>query len=436
MRHWLEALRGGDWISRERIRLVAAAIAVASLLGIVYLAVTGSGLNDRQGRPLGTDFSGFYAAGTYVQDGDPTAPFDPARQHAREQQMFGAATPFYSWFYPPVFLFIAAVLAKMPYIVALAAWQGITFGLYLVAIRAILVSAPAPQSGGTRSVLDPLWMPLALCFPAVFVNLGHGQNGFLTAALFGGALATLERRPLLAGILFGMLVYKPQLGLMVPVALAAAGRWRSIAAAIGTIAVLAGAAALAFGPQAWAAFFQSTSVARLALESGAIDWYKLQSVFAWARLWGAPIPLAYALQGGATTGFAAALIWLWRGAAPYPVKAAALCLGALLATPFVLDYDMLIAAPALAFAAIDGRRRGFMPWEKTALAALWLAPLVARTLTHAIMIPLGVLTMSAAFILLLRRAAFVPALPMAFADASTQWRLAKPAVATSPHFEQ
>lgn len=425
MRHWLEALRGGDWISRERIRLVTAAIAVASLLGIVYLAVTASGLNDRQGRPLGTDFSGFYAAGTYVQDGDPTAPFDPARQHAREQQMFGAATPFYSWFYPPVFLFIAAVLAKMPYIAALVAWQGITFGLYLVAIRAILVSAPASQSGATRSALDPLWMPLALCFPAVLVNLGHGQNGFLTAALFGGALATLERRPLLAGILFGMLVYKPQLGLMVPVALAAAGRWRSIAAAIGTIAVLAGAAALAFGVQAWAAFFQSTSIARLALENGAIDWYKLQSVFAWARLWGVPIPLAYVLQGGATTGVAAALIWLWRGAAPYPVKAAALCLGALLATPFVLDYDMLIVASAIAFAAIDGRGRGFMAWEKTALAALWLAPLVARTLTHAIMIPLGVLTMSAAFILLLRRAAFVPALPRAFAEPSTPMMIGK-----------
>jgi alpha-1,2-mannosyltransferase len=436
VRHLLEALRGGDWISRERIRLVTAAIAVASLLGILYLAVTAGGLNDRQGRPLGTDFSGFYAAGTYVQDGDPTAPFDPARQHAREQQMFGVATPFYSWFYPPVFLFIAALLAKMPYIAALAVWQGITLGLYLVAIRAILVSAPAPQSGGTRSALDPLWMPLALCYPAVLVNLGHGQNGFLTAALFGGALATLERRPLLAGILFGMLIYKPQLGLMVPVALAAAGRWRSTAAAIGTIAVLAGAAALAFGPQAWAAFFQSNSIARLALESGAIDWYKLQSVFAWARLWGAPVPLAYVVQGGVTTGVAAALIWLWRVAAPYPVKAAALCLGALLATPFVLDYDMLIVAPAIGFAAIDGRGRGFLPWEKTALAALWLAPLVARTLTHAIMIPLGVLTMSAAFILLLRRAAFVPALPMAFADASAATALGKTRGCHIAAFEQ
>lgn len=419
MRQLLKALRGGDWISRKRIRFVSAAIAVASLLGIVYLAVTAGGLNDRQGRPLGTDFSGFYAAGTYVRDGAPTAPFDPARQHAREQQMFGAATPFYSWFYPPVFLFIAAALAKLPYIAALAAWQGITLGLYLLAIRAILVSGAASQGGGSSSALDPLWMPLALTFPAVLVNLGHGQNGFLTAALFGGALATLERRPLLAGILFGMLIYKPQLGLMVPVALAASGRWRSIAAAIATIAVLAGAAALAFGTHAWVAFFQSTSIARLALEGGAIDWYKLQSVFAWARLWGAPIPLAYLLQGGATTGVAAALVWLWRGGAPYPLKAAAVCLGALLATPFVLDYDMLIVAPAIAFAAIDGRGRGFMPWEKTVLAALWLAPLVARSLAHATMIPLGVLATSAAFILLLRRAAFAPVLPMAFAGAST-----------------
>jgi alpha-1,2-mannosyltransferase len=142
------------------------------------------------------------------------------------------------------------------------------------------------------------------------------------------------------------------------------------------------------------------------------------------------------VQGGVTTGVAAALIWLWRGAAPYPVKAAALCLGALLATPFVLDYDMLIVAPAIAFAAIDGRERGFLAWEKTALAALWLAPLVARALTHAIMIPLGVLTMSAAFILLLRRAAFVPALPMAFADASAATALGKTRGCRIAAFEQ
>ena len=132
-----ELLRSGAWLTRERIRLIAAAVLIASVAGFLYLVVTAHGLIDQQGRPLGTDFSDVYAAGTYVLDGNPEAPFDPARQHAREQQIFGEATPFYGWHYPPFFLFVAAALAFMPYGIALAVWQAVTLGLYLLTIRAI-----------------------------------------------------------------------------------------------------------------------------------------------------------------------------------------------------------------------------------------------------------------------------------------------------------
>src|SRR5208282_2721947 len=104
-------------------------------------------------------------------DGDPEAPFDNVRQHAREQTIFGEATPFYGWHYPPYFLFVAAALAWMPYGLALFVWQAITLGLYLLAIRAIL-KAFAPQRGATASA-DPLWLILALAFPAVLINVGH-----------------------------------------------------------------------------------------------------------------------------------------------------------------------------------------------------------------------------------------------------------------------
>ena len=90
---------------------------------MIYLLVTANGLVDTQGRPLGTDFSSFYAAGTHVLDGNPAAPYDLARQYAHEQAIFGVSTPFYGWLYPPFFLFIAAALALMPYGAALAAWQ-------------------------------------------------------------------------------------------------------------------------------------------------------------------------------------------------------------------------------------------------------------------------------------------------------------------------
>src|SRR5580765_6012415 len=106
-----EALRAGTWLTRQRVRLVALLLLAATLIGTVFLVATSDGLNDRFGRPLGTDFSNVYAAGTYVLEGNAAAAFDPPRQYAREQAIFGAATPFYGWHYPPYFLGLAALLA-------------------------------------------------------------------------------------------------------------------------------------------------------------------------------------------------------------------------------------------------------------------------------------------------------------------------------------
>ncbi len=150
-----DMLRSGAWLTRERTRLAAAALLVASVAGLLYLAVTANGLIDLQGRPLGTDFSNVYAAGTYVLDGDPEAPFDPVRQHAREQRIFGEATPFYGWHYPPFFLFVAAALALMPYGVALAVWQAVTLCLYLLTIRAILSPSPRVRGDGRYEGASP-----------------------------------------------------------------------------------------------------------------------------------------------------------------------------------------------------------------------------------------------------------------------------------------
>jgi alpha-1,2-mannosyltransferase len=409
----LDLLRSGDWLTRERVRLVAVALLLASAAGLLFLIVTAHGVIDQQGRPLGTDFSNVYAAGTYVLDGDAQAPFDPPQQFAREQTIFGQATQFYGWHYPPFFLFIAAALALMPYWLALTVWQTATLALYLLAIGTI--AAPALRAAGRR---DHLWLLLALAFPAVLINIGHGQNGFLTAALLGGALVVLDRRPILAGILLGLMVYKPQYGLLIPLVLAVSGRWKCFAAAALTVVLLTLATTLTFGIGVWHAFFASTEFTRtVVLEQGNTGWYKIQSVFAWARMWGAPIPLAYALQGAVILGIGAALVWLWRSAAPYPRKAAALCLATILATPYSFDYDMMVLAPAIAFLAVDGFSRNFAPWEKTLLAALWLVPLLARSIAQISLIPVGVPAMLAAFIFILHRSGL--SLAVAFSDTGT-----------------
>ncbi len=304
---WQE-LRSGRWLTADRARAYS-----LILLGLYAIAIVGwialsDGWVDRNGKPVGTDFSSFYAAGSLVLEGRAGDVYDMAAHFAREQQIFGAATPYYGWLYPPMFLLVATPLALLPYPLALIAWQGATFALYLAVIAAIL-RQPRQQSGA----IARLWLLAAAAFPAVFVNLGHGQNGFLTAGLLGAALLALPQRPILSGILFGLLAYKPQFGLLIPFALLAGGQWRTMIAAGLTVIALAGATTLAFGSEIWWVFAASTETARkLLLEQGDVGFEKLQSVFAAIRLWGGGISLAYAVQAAASLIAIGGVAWMWR----------------------------------------------------------------------------------------------------------------------------
>lgn len=391
----LDSLRRGAFVTRERLVFVPAALLAAYAVALAFMLVTAHGSLDYQGRPLGTDFSNVYAAGTAVLAGHPEAPFDPARQRREEESLFGRATPFYGWHYPPYFLLLAAPLATLPYLAALGLYQLATLALYLAALAALLRGRIAERH----------WLPLALAFPAVFVNLTHGNNGFLTAALLAAGLAVLERRPLLAGVLFGCLVYKPQFVMLIPLALAAGGHWRTILAGTATVLTLSGLVTLAFGPEVWSAFLASTHFARtVVLEQGGTGFHKIQSVFAWVRLWGGSVALAYAVQGIVSAAAALGLMALWRKPARSADKGAALCLAALLATPYCLDYDLAALAPALALLAARGLSDGFRPFEKSVLAGLWLVPVLTREAAATLLLPLGTIAMLALAGLLARDA--------------------------------
>jgi hypothetical protein len=159
----------------------------------------------------------------------------------------------------------------------------------------------------------------------------------------------------------------------------------------------------AFGTDIWRAFFESMRFTReVVLERGDTGWHKIQSVFSWARMWGASVDAAYVIQATVTLCTGTATVWLWRTSTPFALKAAALLIGTLLATPYSLDYDLMLLAPAIAFLAVHGITRGFAPYEKTLLAAAWLMPLVARSLAQTMMIPLAVPLMMSLFIPIMR----------------------------------
>jgi len=388
----IDAAANGAWLTLARIRAYALIFLAVGAVAIGTVFVTANGLNDYQGRPIGTDFSNVYAAGKFVLEGKPAAPFWPELQHAKEKSIFGMETPFYGWHYPPVFLALAALLAFMPYLLSLAVWQLASLALYLWSVLSIVKDGRA-------------FLP-ALAFPAVFINLTHGQNGFLTASLIGGGLLLLDSSPIIAGILIGLLVYKPQFGLLIPLALIASCRWRVFCVAAVTVIAICTATYVFYGAETWIAFRESLTFTRVVvLEQGGTGFYKIQSPFAAASLWGAPIAAAYAVQAVFTLGAAALIVRLWRGRASLEIKSAALIAACLFATPYSLDYDLVVMAPAIAFLALDGLKRGFLPGEKTLLAFCWFAPVVTRFIAEYTRIPLGLIALLVLFALALRRSA-------------------------------
>jgi len=391
-------LRSGRWLTAERARtytLILLSFYAIAALG--WIALSG-GLIDPNGKPLGTDFSSFYAAGSLALDGRAGDVYDMAAHYARERQIFGAATPYYGWLYPPLFLLVVTPLALLPYPLALLLWQGATFALYLAVIGAILRRLRRDDATVAR-----LWLPAAAAFPAAFINLGHGQNGFLTAGLLGAALITLPRRPVLAGVLFGLLAYKPQFGLLIPVALLAAGQWRTILAAGVTVTTLAIASAAAFGTDIWWLFAASSETSRkLLLEEGNVGFEKLQSVFAAVRMLGGGISLAYVVQGVASLTTILGVAWAWRSSDDYNLKNAILITATMLGSPHVLDYDLTILAPALAFIVASRWPDGFRDHDISVLTFAWFVPLFARAIAGTACVPLGLIALTMLYIVAIR----------------------------------
>jgi arabinofuranan 3-O-arabinosyltransferase len=346
------------------VELFCIALVIAYAVYLAACFVDGIWLIRPDGGGVESDFITTWGAGRLALAGQVAAAYDWQILKLIEEN--GVRHPFngyFGWPYPPTFLFVAMLLALLPYVTAYVTWIAVTFPLYLLAVRTIIG--------------DRIGYLLAAAFPAVLSNLVIGQNGFLTAGLFGGTLALLERQPTLAGALLGLLTVKPHLGLLFPVALAANGRWRAFVSA-GIVALLMAAASwLAFGSASWQAFFGGLGHASQAfLSNGTMDWSKLQTAFGLIRILGGSETTAWTVQ--IALSFVTALVTaaLWRSRVSFEIKAAALGVGTVLATPYIFIYDLTILAMPLAFLFRLGRERGFLPYESAGVGAACLLILI------------------------------------------------------------
>ena len=241
----------------------------------------------------------------------------------------------------------------------------------------MVVTLP-PYLAMMRAVVGrPFGLLLAAAFPVVLANTMVGQNGFLTAALIGGTLYLLPTRPILSGICLGLLSYKPQYGLLFPLALIAASQWKVFVTAGIVAASIAFVSWLAFGTESWQAFFHWMPMFSQAFfTEGRATWFKLQSVFGLTRTLGGSEHLAWVLQGAMTATVMVAIWLLWRSKARYSLKAAGLAAATLLVTPYLFLYDMMVLAIPIAFLVRIGLADGFWKYELPALGCATLLLLI------------------------------------------------------------
>ncbi len=391
----LDFLAEGAWLQEERTVNYSRIFVCAYIAAIVVSLGLSHGLIDANGKPIGTDFMGVWAAGKLALAGEPGAAYDYMRHYEVQRQALpwraGQDVLYIGWHYSPVFLLVAAPLALLSYGTALSTWLAVTLPAYLTVMRAIIPSRR--------------WLLFALAFPAVLVNIGHGQNGFFTTGLLGGGLLLLESHPVTAGIFFGLLSYKPQFGILLPLALIAGRHWRVLIAASLTTAGSVFLSAAVLGADVWQAFFDSLHLTRTyVLEQGPTGWEKIQSVFSAVRMLGGSIDFAYAVQGIVSLCVAVSVLWAWRPSVSIPLKGAILTTASLMATPYVLDYDLMLLALPIAWLAAEGVRAGFFRWEKAILVGAWLLPILSRQI-GALGVPIAPFMLSLLLIALLSRAA-------------------------------
>ena len=384
-------LSTGDWLPRERAIRVAIIAGLVSLAILFYLIGSASGTLDWRGRPLGTDFSQVWTAGRMALDGRAAEVWNWDAHRAVQEAFHGPAlSEWYGWHYPPPFLLVAAALAILPYLPGLFVWQAATLLPFAWAMRRL---TGRPEA----------WL-FVLAAPVTLICIMHGHNGFLTALLLGGGLMLLDKRPFIAGLLLGCLVYKPQFALVLPLLLLALWNWRAIAGAAVSSLALIGITLALWGWPVWQAFIDSLPLTQgIVIEQGRTGWEKIMSPFAAVRSWGGSIDLAYGVQAGFTIAAIGATLWLARMARP-DIRNAAVTAAVLISTPYVLDYDYVVLLAGIAFLWRDAARHGWLSWEKSALALIWIAPLFARNVAALTLVPIGLMTAILLLILAVRRA--------------------------------
>lgn len=350
-------------LSRKAVELVAM-FAAALFFAYVFMALKVM-LEGKQTYHFG-DFFALWTSALITHGGDAAVNYDADALHLR-QVALGMNPDGYNPFpYPPTFLLVLGPLGTLPLRLSFLVFMAPAFIGYLAAMTV----------GRGR---EWWWGLAAVIAPATGVTLISGQTGYLSGALMVGALRLLPTRPALAGVLFGLLAYKPQLGVLVPIALLAMQSWRALGAAAATALVGFVASGLVYGFALWALWVHS--IFEYATRFHPVVGY-MPTIYANAIMLGAPRGLAWAVQLliSLPVGIVVWRVFAREGASPR--AAALLVVATFLATPHAFNYDMPMLTLALVWYLVEryGEERPLDVGEIVALLLAFTTPLIMLNL--------------------------------------------------------
>ncbi|MES1991577.1 MAG: glycosyltransferase family 87 protein [Pseudomonadota bacterium] len=369
------------FFDQERLRVYPRIALVVYVLGALALVVSSTTMIDAFGKPLGYDFITFWGASKLTLAGHAVDAFNYQRILVAEQMAVPANEMVFLWHYPPVYQLFVAPLSLLPYVLSYFAFVGIGLALYVAVLRPLFDDRLA---AGRDAIF------LILAFPGAFICAFHGQNSFYSAALFVGGMLLAERgRPWAAGFVLGFLIYKPQLGVLLPVAFLITRQWRLLFSTGLTAAAIVAVATAVFGFDLWAAFFRNTELVRGIMENGFLPWSKMPSAFIFFRDLGVPQSIAYVAQSLTAVSVALVTAYVWWRAGASRMSWAVLIAATLLIPPYIFDYEFAILAPVLIILGSDMVQRGASLREKAALVAMYVMPVAAAPLATVTHIQLG-----------------------------------------------
>ena len=351
---WQSALRDGAWLNARRVR------AYAIMLLVAYVAMLASPFLDAT-RGEGSDFLAFWGAAKLTVAGTPQLAYDLAAETA--VQATTGISGMFAYVNPPPFLLAIAPLGLLPYAVAWVVWSLAGWAIWLLVARRIL-----PQA------------TLAIAaFPGAWLAASHAQNGFLTGALLIGGVLALKRSQALSGALFGLLIVKPHLALLVPLWLLAGRKWTAIWTAAASALALSLLSLAVFGLKTWQAWPQSFAVsAAIMRDSADVFWLRMGTVYSAVRYHGGA-DAALVAQALVTLACASLVVLVWRRTRDTDASGALLLAATALGSPYLFAYDLAFLALPVFWLVREGLARGFRAYEKLALVALYFSPLIARS---------------------------------------------------------